>query len=122
LGAGFSIGTKGYIGTGGDFTTFYKDFWEYDPSIITGIEEATKENIFVYPNPSSGKFKIKNIELQMTNYKFEIYNLLGGKIYSNSKFNQPTSNEIDLSNSPKGIYFVKIYNGEKFYTEKIVIL
>ena len=28
---GFSIGSKGYIGTGVDGHTFYKDFWEYDP-------------------------------------------------------------------------------------------
>lgn len=33
LAAGFSIGSKGYIGTGGNFTSVsYKDFWEYDPS------------------------------------------------------------------------------------------
>jgi N-acetylneuraminic acid mutarotase len=29
---GFSIGTKGYIGTGADSTLLYKDFWEYDPA------------------------------------------------------------------------------------------
>src|SRR3954465_8837557 len=29
---GFSIGSKGYVGTGGiDGNTNYKDFWEYDP-------------------------------------------------------------------------------------------
>ncbi|MBI4931965.1 MAG: T9SS type A sorting domain-containing protein [Bacteroidetes bacterium] len=29
---GFSIGTKGYIGTGANAASIYKDFWEYDPS------------------------------------------------------------------------------------------
>ena len=27
---GFSIGSKGYIGTGGDGTSLFKDFWEWD--------------------------------------------------------------------------------------------
>lgn len=29
---GFSIGTKGYIGTGSHQTSYFKDFWEFDPS------------------------------------------------------------------------------------------
>src|SRR5439155_1183684 len=28
---GFSIGSKGYVGTGYNFGGVYKDFWEYDP-------------------------------------------------------------------------------------------
>nr|MBA3285341.1 T9SS type A sorting domain-containing protein [Nitrosopumilus sp.] len=31
------------------------------------------------------------------------------------------SNEIDLSNTPNGIYFVKIYKNSKIYTTKIVV-
>lgn len=52
----------------------------------------------------------------------------GEKVYTINNFNQQTpngtgqaSNEIDLSNSPKGTYFVIIYDGEKIYTEKIAI-
>ena len=33
---GFSIGSKGYIGTGNDsHATLLKDFWEYDPAANT---------------------------------------------------------------------------------------
>ena len=32
---GFSIGSKGYIGTGYDGTTVYNDFWAYDPTVGT---------------------------------------------------------------------------------------
>ncbi|MBI4947768.1 MAG: hypothetical protein HY840_15360 [Bacteroidetes bacterium] len=28
---GFSIGTKGYIGTGTNGASYFKDFWEYNP-------------------------------------------------------------------------------------------
>jgi hypothetical protein len=35
LAVGFSIGSKGYIGTGSDGLSYYKDFWEYDPDADT---------------------------------------------------------------------------------------
>lgn len=38
---GFSIGNKGYVGTGtNDNTTFYNDFWEYDPSTGSWTQKA----------------------------------------------------------------------------------
>jgi N-acetylneuraminic acid mutarotase len=42
---GFSIGTKGYIGTGRGLNSnntdqYYKDFWEYDPSTDTWTQKA----------------------------------------------------------------------------------
>ncbi|MBK6484808.1 MAG: T9SS type A sorting domain-containing protein [Chitinophagaceae bacterium] len=40
---GFSIGSKGYLGTGvkfGNITTYYKDFWEYDPAVNTWTQKA----------------------------------------------------------------------------------
>lgn len=37
---GFSIGTKGYIGTGYDGTERLNDFWEYDPARNTWTQKA----------------------------------------------------------------------------------
>jgi N-acetylneuraminic acid mutarotase len=42
---GFSIGTKGYISTGctwlgGQYMSYYNDFWEYDPSLDTWTQKA----------------------------------------------------------------------------------
>ena len=37
---GFSIGSKGYIGTGADDSSGYKDFWEYDPVSNTWTQKA----------------------------------------------------------------------------------
>jgi N-acetylneuraminic acid mutarotase len=39
---GFSIGNKGYIGTGyvGSYPYYYRDFWEYDPSTDTWTKKA----------------------------------------------------------------------------------
>ncbi len=37
---GFSIGSKGYIGTGYDIETYKRDFWEYDPAANTWTQKA----------------------------------------------------------------------------------
>src|ERR1035437_213595 len=37
----FSIGTKGYIGTGYDNTQYLNDFWEYDQATNTWIQKAS---------------------------------------------------------------------------------
>src|ERR1035437_2104296 len=38
---GFSIGTKGYIGTGLDSINFYSDFWEWDQVTNTWTQKAS---------------------------------------------------------------------------------
>ncbi len=37
---GFSIGTKGYVGTGLNGVTYLKDFWEFDPVLNTWTQKA----------------------------------------------------------------------------------
>lgn len=37
-----------------------------------------------------------------------------------SNFKQQTTNEIDISGFPKGLYIVKFYDGDKINTEKIL--
>ncbi len=83
----------------------------------TGINnnEYSKNLFSIYPNPSTGKFSIEfSNQQQITSV--EIYNLLGESV-----FQQKNTNEIDLSSAAKGIYFVKVYAGEKIYTEKIIV-
>ncbi|MBP9882066.1 MAG: T9SS type A sorting domain-containing protein [Chitinophagales bacterium] len=44
IATGFNIGNKGYIGTGskwgGSSSTYFKDFWEYDPVLDTWLQKA----------------------------------------------------------------------------------
>lgn len=126
---GFSINDKGYLvkgvyeypGSPSDMNIYKMELWEFVPPAITGLEDIAEKDILVYPNPTNGKFTIKNIDLQLKNFKLDIYNLLGEKIYSNSGYVPQTSDEINLSDSPRGIYFVKINDGKKFYTGKIIV-
>lgn len=93
-------------------------------SQLTGVNNLSNDlSVMIYPNPTNGKFKIELSNSQLKNNKCEIkiYNLLGEKVFQSSSINGQTSNEIDLSASPKGIYFVQIYNENKNHSEKIIV-
>ncbi|HKR03347.1 MAG TPA: T9SS type A sorting domain-containing protein [Bacteroidia bacterium] len=90
------------------------------PGSTTGIADNNIVTPNISPNPSNGKFTIKNYDAGFANYNLEIYNAVGEKIhFTESK--QQTSVEIDITGSPKGIYFLKIYSAQKMRMEKIVI-
>ncbi len=108
----------------GSFTTIIPNYTIiHGGSTITncfsaGINE--KENISrvaLFPNPSTGKFHLKNIE---HNSEVKIFNLLGKIIYQSSTIN--SDSEIDLTNQPKGIYFCNIISKDNFgETIKIIL-
>jgi len=85
--------------------------------ILTGIEieNSTFSNLF--PNPSSGKFKLEN----KNNIRLvEVYNTLGEIILSIKDNTQNKYYDIDISNQPCGIYFLKAYCTHNTYIEKLI--
>jgi Secretion system C-terminal sorting domain len=102
-----------------DSVVFLYDLAKYFfHTVYTGISDIESTNITVYPNPSNGKFIIKS---NGGISSIEIYNVTGKRIYSDFKFSKQTSNEIDLSNCTKGIYFLRISAVAGNYTSKIII-
>jgi len=86
------------------------------------IEYPAKINFSVYPNPSHGQFQVVIGDSKIAkNYNLEVYDLAGNKIYGVSDINQQTSINLDLSDSPSGIYFIRLYDGEGYAVRKIVI-
>jgi hypothetical protein len=55
---GFSIGNKGYIGTGGDSLGFIKDFWEFDPSKNYSYAWSTSAATPTIPVKESGTYTV----------------------------------------------------------------
>ena len=93
-------------------------------AILTGIDEVSLDKIFsISPNPASCCFKIQS---HLSKFNLEIFNLLGDKIYSailNGSTSSPTEpeKEIELKDAAAGIYFVRVRDGGKTYTQKLVI-
>ena len=108
----FMYGMTAYGGTNDDGVVF-----KYASG--TGIAENNTETDFnIYPNPTNGKMEVRSEALKVRS--IEIYNILGEIIYSIINNRQQEKYDIDISSSPKGIYFFKIYDKEKIYIEKIV--
>ncbi len=97
--------------------------WIDDASVTlpTGISQVleNENSMEIFPNPENGVFSIRQNIAESKPQTIEIYNNLREKLYSKINDKQPI---IDISNSPKGIYFVKLSDGEKFYSRKIIVL
>ena len=89
---------------------------------ISGIEESSDNSLFMlYPNPTTGKFNmVMDNELWKKNDgNIDICNLLGEKIYQSEMPNHQS--EIDISNQPKGIYFIRVEFAEKIFVQKLIV-
>lgn len=83
-------------------------------------ENKEQEDISVFPNPSNGQFHLTINDLAfMKDAEVAIYNVVGEKIYK-AIITQSNPN-IELSHPVKGIYLLKIDNGEAVLTKKIVV-
>ncbi len=73
-------------------------------------------DITLFPNPFNDKLNVQ-LAVPLQGSQIELYNLLGTLVYSD----KITSNlEIDMSQHPKGVYFIRIGTNEKMITKKII--
>ena len=97
--------TVGFTPTAfGNFISSYKQ-----PTAVVNIENT---DIEVYPNPTSGQINFSKIQVD----KIEVYDNIGKLILSKDK----PGNSIDISDSPSGLYNVKMQVGDKSYSAKII--
>jgi hypothetical protein len=70
----------------------------------------------IYPNPTTGKFRIENSELSIENV--EVYDVYG-KLVTSVKVGG-NSAELDLSGNASGVYFTRIITEKGVVTRRIV--
>jgi hypothetical protein len=88
----------------------------------TGINEISNNRVIcIFPNPGNGRFSIQTLGKSYTRKSVRVYNVFGENIYSSTKLTQLETIDIDISGSPKGIYFISIDCGGNTCTGKIVI-
>jgi len=103
----------------GGSTSSYNYFrTAYDVSKANVINNETNEDkkLIVYPNPASAKFTF-NVLGDKPN-QILIYNSLG-KVILNQMI-QSEMKEIDLTQQPQGIYFIKVLSANNAYSTKII--
>jgi uncharacterized repeat protein (TIGR01451 family) len=92
-------------------------------TVTTSINEQNLDGIIeLYPNPTNG---IINISIDNDKYsegRLEVFNSISNLVYIEEiQSSDKSIYKIDLSNLPKGIYFVKISNNEETNVKKVII-
>ncbi|MEN8194645.1 MAG: T9SS type A sorting domain-containing protein, partial [Bacteroidota bacterium] len=91
------------------------------PSNPASVDSFENELFTIYPNPSNGIFTFTSENILQGESLIEIIDVTGKRVYTfsfNNKLN--SSVNIDLSNENSGIYFVKILNQNKCFTQKLI--
>ena len=84
-------------------------------SIVTEVNQ-----IRVFPNPSNGYFTIEFYKIPESSQHITIYDPIGNVVFKSDIATK--SLEIDLSNTPSGIYIIQVDNGVENIMKKIVKL
>jgi len=97
--------------------------YEINFTVATSIDELNQDlNIKLYPNPTNGIVYVSLDMNYMSKGSIEVFNSTGSKVYTKDLHNQTeTVNEINLSNLPKGMYFVKINTDNISETKKVIL-
>lgn len=74
---------------------------------LSSEHSISENNSYIYPNPASNFITLKGLE--KNNNTIKIYSLLGKEILT-TNFNK---DKIDISNLPKGVYFLNISNNSR---------
>lgn len=120
LGVGFADINNGWVGnyaTGANTILKYKNFIN-----TTGISQTTavSGNLDIYPNPSDSKVSFTMSGNNSTN--LSIFDITGKTIYNhNYQLNGILKTSFDFSDYAKGIYFVKLSNGNEITIKKLII-
>jgi hypothetical protein len=91
------------------------------------IADSSNGRLFVYPNPSTGKFQVRYFS-DVNNLQprtLAVYDSKGGLVYQAKyvMFGAYTSIFVDLGNTSAGIYTIHLLdiNGNKLNTERVII-
>lgn len=99
-------------------SVFFKDTAaSYSATCTLGIEDSVFSKATVFPNPTKGEVNINNVSLE----KATVYNSLGQLVKTFVFNNGETSNTINLSGLPRGVYFVYLISGDAASAKKIIV-
>ncbi|HLG02320.1 MAG TPA: T9SS type A sorting domain-containing protein, partial [Bacteroidia bacterium] len=92
-------------------------------TVCTGISDLGMINVNISPNPTEGILNLMIGNFQGNKLDIEIMNAEGQIVYSKKIFSNSDgfSGQLDISTLSKGVYYLKIIDGEKVSFHKIVL-
>lgn len=83
-----------------------------------GLPEDVSTGFSVFPNPSSGLFTLQSTgKLE----RIEVFDVTGTRVYVNDQLSSQLSQQLNLSELPRGIYFIKVIMNGLPRTRKLVL-
>ena len=99
-----------------NINNFY--FW-LQPADPNKVNTTKALNFNIYPNPNTGTFTL--IAPSKGEVNVNVYNNMGQNCYAKKYNDLSGGNQINLSNLPAGVYLVKMEQGNKVGTKKLII-
>ena len=89
----------------------------------SGVEnDGLMSSMSVYPNPTNGKFTVSISNAEASDLTVELVNISGQVVYRNEvKAVYSYNEDIDAGSFAKGVYYLKVNNGEEVKVEKVVV-
>jgi C1A family cysteine protease len=86
------------------------------------VENENKDELMLFPNPTNGAFSILYEGTSSNEVVISILNLLNEVVYESSEsWNKGDMINIDLPGVRKGVYLLRLKDGEKLFIKKVVI-
>ncbi len=102
----------------------WRFFSQHTLSPAAGINENSfQNNLVLYPNPANGNFTLVLTVVQAENMEINVLNSFG-QLVSTDKYQFVSGTNklaIDLTNKPKGIYFVQVKTSSSVLTKHVVV-
>jgi hypothetical protein len=98
--------------------TFDAVLVQFNTTCVTAQVEETffDRGLNIFPNPSEGKFTITAKEMHAA--ELVIYDVNGQLVFS-APFDSET--EIDLTGFSAGVYFIRVFDNERAFSQKIIV-
>lgn len=86
--------------------------------VSSGINKNQLSKLSISPNPSSGKFTLTS-DIPQSGV-IEVYSITGARVETRNcvSLQQIT---VDISQQPKGVYLVKVYNAESVWAQRVIV-
>jgi|GEM_PF-985740 len=109
-----------YVYTGGGCSNSITQFVTVDACV--GISLPAAPEVKVYPNPTTGKFNVEIFGETISGSVMSIYNMQGQQMMRMQLDAwKKYSDIIDLSEHPKGIYYLRLETGKEVVIKKVIL-
>ena len=115
---------NGKIIIGGDFNNFKSvgrnNIARLNNNFLNAIDLVRNEDLYLFPNPAFDKVFIENIDKSTGEIQIDIFDI-AGKLVSTQIINSPVKSYVTVKGFLPGMYLVKITQGKKTQSKKLIV-